>query len=200
VFLESITIASACNKVLRKQFMKPDTIGLIPAGGYSSGANYSKKSITWLLYKHQTDGENILHARNGREFRLPELPHLRVDGYCPQTRKVYEFLGCFWHGHVCKQFRDVPTMGGDTLSDRYEKTMARLEQITRAGYDVETIWECEFDEGILAHHPELQVSPMVEDSPLNTRDALYGGRTEAMRLHYKNREGETIRYTDVMSL
>ena len=33
VFLESFTIASACNKVLRKRFLKPYTIGLIPAGG-----------------------------------------------------------------------------------------------------------------------------------------------------------------------
>jgi hypothetical protein len=33
VFLESLTIASACNKVLRRKFLKPDTIGLIPTGG-----------------------------------------------------------------------------------------------------------------------------------------------------------------------
>jgi len=34
VFLQSITIATACNKVLRKRFLKPDRIGLIPSGGY----------------------------------------------------------------------------------------------------------------------------------------------------------------------
>jgi len=33
VFLESITIASACNKLLRKRFLQPDTIGLIQTGG-----------------------------------------------------------------------------------------------------------------------------------------------------------------------
>jgi len=33
VLLEAITIASACNKVLHKRFLKPDTIGLIPTGG-----------------------------------------------------------------------------------------------------------------------------------------------------------------------
>ena len=32
VFLESFTIAAACNKVLRKWILKPDTIGLIPSG------------------------------------------------------------------------------------------------------------------------------------------------------------------------
>jgi len=35
VFVESISIASAYNKFLRKRFLKPDTIGLIPMGGYS---------------------------------------------------------------------------------------------------------------------------------------------------------------------
>jgi hypothetical protein len=34
VFLEAITIASACNKLLRKRFLKPDTMGIIPAGLY----------------------------------------------------------------------------------------------------------------------------------------------------------------------
>ena len=39
VFLEAYTIASAWNKVLRKKFLKPHTIGLIPAGGYSCNQN-----------------------------------------------------------------------------------------------------------------------------------------------------------------
>jgi hypothetical protein len=78
--------------------------------------------------------------------------------------------------------------------------MALLAQITRAVYQVEVQWECEFDKGILAAHPELETHPIVLHEPLNTRDALYGGRTEAMRLHYKAAEGETIQYVDVMFL
>jgi len=35
VFVEAITNALACNKVLRKRFLKPDTIGLIPTEGYT---------------------------------------------------------------------------------------------------------------------------------------------------------------------
>jgi len=38
-FLEAITIASACNKVLHKEFLKPDTIGLIPTGGCRGNIN-----------------------------------------------------------------------------------------------------------------------------------------------------------------
>jgi hypothetical protein len=52
--------------------------------------------------------------------------------------------------------------------------MARLEQITQGGYQVEFQWECEFETCVLVHHPELQVHPIVEHSPFNTRDGLYG--------------------------
>ena len=79
--------------------------------------------------------------------------------------------------------------------------MTGLEQITRAGFQVRIQWECEFDEvGTMKQKPELLTHPIVEQSPLKTRDALYGGRTETMRLRYKVRENETIKYVDVMSL
>jgi hypothetical protein len=45
VFQDSITIASACNKVLCKRFIKPDTIGLIPKGEYTSNIKQSKKAL-----------------------------------------------------------------------------------------------------------------------------------------------------------
>jgi G:T-mismatch repair DNA endonuclease (very short patch repair protein) len=37
-------------------------------------------------------------------------------------------------------------MIGDTLAERYERTMSRLEQIKEAGYQVKIQRECEFDE------------------------------------------------------
>ena len=45
VFVETITIASARNKILRKLILKSDTIGLILTGGYTGNKKYSKKSI-----------------------------------------------------------------------------------------------------------------------------------------------------------
>jgi len=202
VFLEGVTIVSTCNKVLRKKFLKSETIGLLPPGGYSANNRYSKKALMWLLHMEQTDGCQIQHARNGREFRPPELRHYSVDGYCAETRTVYEFLGCYYHGCTCQPFPDVKTLGGDTLAGRYEQTLARIELIKRAGYHVKIQWECKFDEAkIVEQKPELLVHPIVKHASLITRDALYGGRTEAMRLHYKLREGEeSVQYCDVMSL
>jgi hypothetical protein len=55
-------------------------------------------------------------------------------------------------------------------------------------------WECNFDRDILRNYPELQTLAIVEQSTLNTTNTLHGGRTEAMRLHYKITGGETIQY------
>jgi len=166
LFLESITIASACNKVLRKPFLQPDTIGLIPTGGCTCNKNYSKKAMMWLLHMEETDGVKIMHGRNGREYKVHELPQFSVDGYCPETRTIYEFFGCYFNGHTCQPFRDVITTRGDTLAERYVRTMSRLEQITRSGYLVKVQWECEFDEsGIVKQKPQLLTHPIVQQSP-----------------------------------
>ena len=101
VFQESVTIASACNKVLRRLFLKPYTIGLIPTGGYSGNVNYSKKALMRLVYREQLEGCRIMHGMNGRTYRLPPLPRLCVDGFCEETNTVFEFCDFYWHGHTC---------------------------------------------------------------------------------------------------
>jgi len=108
---------------------------------------------------------------------------------------MYEYFVCLWHGHTCQSFRDVATLSGDNFAVQYERTMSRLEQITRACFQVKMQWECEYDE-----KAELLAYPIMRQTPLCTRDALYVGRTEAMRLHYKGRENKAIQYVDVISL
>jgi len=84
VILEVFTIASACSNFLRKRFLKPNTIGLIPDGGYSCNDNYSKKVMMWQLHMEQRDGYQIMHVRKGWELRLPEKPKFIVDGIDPR--------------------------------------------------------------------------------------------------------------------
>ena len=179
---------------MRKLFLKPNRISLIPSGGYTGNFNYSNKAFMWLVYREQTDGCTIRHARNGSEYRPPELPRLSVDRFFAQKRTVYEFFGCLYHGHTCLPFRYVTILGGDTLAPRYEQTMETLQRITGAGYTVEVVLDYQFDKDILPRHSELKHHPILQHAPLNTRDVLYGGRTEAMVLHYAAREGETIQY------
>ena len=65
-------------------------------------------------------------------------------------------------------------MAGDKLAEKYKRTMARLGQITQAGYQVEVQWECDFDEGVLANHPEFKTHPIVQYDPLDTGCSLRG--------------------------
>jgi len=91
-------------------------------------------------------------------------------------------------------------MRGETLAERYEGTIMRIEQITRPGYQVDVHWVRELDEEILPSHPKLK-TPVVGYYPAIMRHAFYGDRTEAMRFRYKVREGEeNLQYVNVMSL
>ena len=186
--------------MIRKRFHKPNTIGPIPPGRYIGNINYSNKAIIWLVYRERTDGSRIMHARNGREYRPHEIPRLSVGGFRAATSTVYESFGCLFHGHTCLPFRNVTNLGGYNLSERYEKKMTRLIRISSARYTVEVVLECLFDKDILHHHRKMKQHPIVKHAPLNTRDVLYGGRNEAMVLHYAINEGENIQYYDVMSL
>jgi len=83
-----------------------------------------------------------------------------------------------WGVSFTAVFRDLKALGDDTLAERYERTMARMELITNAGYTVKVMCECEFQESrIIEMKPHLLTHPIVTHSPLHTRDALYGGRT-----------------------
>ena len=74
--------------------------------------------------------------------------------------------------------------------------MAQFQLITGVGYSLEVGFE--FDD-ILAHSPSFKRHPILQHIPPNTREILYGIRTESMCLHYAVREGETIQNNDVMS-
>jgi len=69
-----------------------------PDRGYTCDNMYSKKTMMWLLHLEETNGVEIKHARNGSEYRPPELPQFSVDSYCQESITVYEFYGCFCHG------------------------------------------------------------------------------------------------------
>ena len=104
-FIAACTIASACSYVLRKTFLVPNTIGIIPPTGYRRADKHSQKSIEWLLYCEREIGREIVHAGRTREFRL--LEGQLVGGYLPAlpseegaTAKgiVFEYQGCYVHG------------------------------------------------------------------------------------------------------
>jgi G:T-mismatch repair DNA endonuclease (very short patch repair protein) len=173
-------------------------MGLIPKGGYRRADKQSRKALLWMKYLETNYPFHIRYAGNGREYRLPELPNLKVDGFC-ENKEVFSFNGCFYHGYHCLRNRDVPIIGStsETLEDRYNRTMARLDQIVSAGYVCHVMWECEFDR-ILKENPALEKCD--NDEPIILRNSLYGGRTEATKLYCKTGDKTRIKYFDIMSL
>jgi hypothetical protein len=98
-FQKCITIVSACNLVFRTKFLRPDTIGIIPAHGYRQEEKHSIKATQWIKYLSTTEGVCIQHARNGGE---KEIGPYKVGGYYENEngqKYVLEFNGRFWlHG------------------------------------------------------------------------------------------------------
>jgi hypothetical protein len=84
---------------------------------------HSNKGIAYLLFEEKKEDKRILHGKNGKQRWFGELPDIRVDGLCEETRTVCEFNGCSQHGHTCVPFRDLPAACGcDTLVERLEET------------------------------------------------------------------------------
>ena len=96
------------------------------------GDRQSFEALQCLAYIGRTRN-NITHAGNGREVHLPGVPNVKVDGYYVETREVFEYLGCFWHGCQCMPNRHKPISNTDeTLLSRYEEKQARLQKIRDA--------------------------------------------------------------------
>ena len=196
---EPLTIAAACNLVLRRNFLEFSTIAIIPPQGYGPGQNFSRDSIMWLNYKSIDDNIHILHAMNGGEVRL----HGRVtaDGICPEHRKVYSYLGCLFHGcRVCYDEDTISPISRKPMAELYRTTLFRRRQlqILYPDYEIVEMWEHEWKNTWKALPEDMKkridVSRNLE--PLKCREALYGGRTETNKLYHEVKDGEVIRYLD----
>jgi hypothetical protein len=76
------------------------------------GDHQSAETLQGLDYIGRTR-DNLTHAGNGREVRLAGLPNLKVDGYCADTKDVFEYLAYLWHGCPCMPNRHKPNGDSD---------------------------------------------------------------------------------------
>jgi hypothetical protein len=93
----------------------------------------------WMDWVSQNSGVKIIHKMNNGKEKV--VGPFRVDGYDPHQNKIYEFLGCYFHGHHC-QSKDPER------EKKFNHTQRRLGFLTEMGHQVETIWECEFEKKI----------------------------------------------------
>ena len=196
-FIQCLTMPAACHYVFRRNFMKPDTIALIPPNGYDIEPS-SFKSTLWLKYVSFKQNIYIQHSRNGKEKQIQQY---KVDGWDPHNRNVYEFHGCVFHGcPKCFSCNSYNPLKNETFEATLKKHNERISAIKSAPEvnNLIEIWECEYDEQVLMNDEfanfikeEKHIRP-----PLEPRNALSGGRTNAIILHHVGSMG----YVDFTSL
>ena len=149
--------------------------------------------MKYISIKHNI---NINHARNGGEKRIGTF---KLDGWHENTDTGFEFHGCVYHGcPKCYNDSTFNALRNELMSQTYCKHVKRISEIKQKLNNLVEIWECEYNElvqtDVLLKHiidTETNIKP-----PLNPRNALTGGRTNAITLYY---EGEAD-YIDFTSL
>ena len=107
----------------------------------------SKAAHGWFHYLEEFKGVSLRHARNYGEKKIGRHG-LPVDGYDYKNNKVYQFHGCYWHGHPCSK-NESRRNGSDNerlqMNDRYTQTLKKDQYIRGLGYELEIMWECEWE-------------------------------------------------------
>ena len=196
-----VTLASLCMSIYLNKFLPEKAI---------VGNSNDKDSVVgreWLIYLNNPDiipeapitavmseitndinkdkiNPKIKYYNNAKHY-------FKVDGFDRNKKIAYEFNGCFWHG--CRKCH--PELVG-----KYDKTIEKENILKALGYNVVTIWGCEWDniKKDLEHKTEIETC--AREQKINIRDALFGGRTEAFKSYVKCNENQKIYYYGVVSL
>ena len=111
---------------------------------------------------------------------------------------LFSFHGC----PKCIPDRDKELpLTSKTAGEAYIQTMDRRHFLEQRGYSLTEKWECELNaelEQDRAMRVFFKSQQLV--TPLDPREALMGGRTNATVLTYTIKDGEKINYADVCSL
>ena len=99
--------------------------------------------IDWIAHEHNIKIQSTFH---GGEKRIGKY---KVDGYCQEQNKVFEFHGDYWHAHP-SMFPDENALHPSikhkdqtpkTIKEVREYDREKLEYLEGKGYTVEIIWE-----------------------------------------------------------
>ena len=122
---------------------------------------YSQQAINWLNIVMAAERNFIRHAEN-HPHGEKRIENTYVDGYCEKTNTVYEFLGCYFHGHSCDP---------NNRHAEWENTLARLQKFRDLGYNVEPITSCEWEK----YEMEVSGAPPVLTTEKDIQNGIISG-------------------------
>ena len=113
---------------------------------YGGGTKFSYAACQWIEKQSELTGKHIHHALcgHGGEFcvevgkaegdRKKEIP---VDGYEPESKTIFQYYGCKWHGCPCRKERN------SLDEERYSKTIDLEKKMKEQEFKLVSVWECE---------------------------------------------------------
>lgn len=151
-FLEAVTMPSALMLGFWKNFLRPNTLGIVPRNEYAGNKKQSQIGRKWLEFENRK-----VNNRRQFEYKLPRVG-VYVDGFLESNdpaikSRVYEMWGCHWH--LCPHcYNRNPVSYGLSDNLKRESVNRRVERIVAAGYEVVQEWECVFRK-VLKLNPQL---------------------------------------------
>jgi len=111
----------------------------------------SKGELEWLDYQSTLIIYHIIYKggkhKKQESFRFNGKLY-RTDGYCEETKTIYEFLGCWHHGcNKCGKFDEehIHAWKNKTMKELNEEFEERKKVFEENGYNVVYIWECDWN-------------------------------------------------------
>lgn len=94
----------------------------------------------WLEWKATQDRTRIQHQFNGGEKRIGNRG-IPVDGFSEEHQKIYQFHGCYYHGHHCYLTKGLP----QEMMEKRRKHSDEIDSyLGSLSYDLEIIRECQY--------------------------------------------------------
>ena len=112
-------------------------------GGYTK---FSYAACRWIEKQSELTGKHIHHAlcghggefyvevENAEEGWAEEIP---VDGYEPESKTIFQYYGCKWHGCPCQKERN------SLDKERYSNTIDLEKEMKEQKFNLVSVWECE---------------------------------------------------------
>ena len=110
---------------------------------YGGRKNFSYAACQWIEKQSELIGKHTHHALCGHggefyaEVKRDWLEDIPVDGYEPESKTIFQYYGCKWHGCPCQKERN------SLEEERYTKTIDLEKKMKEQEFNLISVWECE---------------------------------------------------------
>ena len=113
---------------------------------YGGCINFSYAACQWIEKQSELTGKHIHRALcgHGGEFCAEVAKvegdrgkDISVDGYEPESKTIFQYYGCKWHGCPCQKERN------SLDEEKYSNTIDLEKKMKEQMFNLVSVWECE---------------------------------------------------------